>query len=115
MDGLGAKISYLALADRMPVYHDDGTQVGAVERVVADEGQDIFHGVVVRTPPPDRRELFASRDDIRELRERGVVLAVPSADLPDAAADAPARTTAAEEGTGPGGSLRRVGRWLGRG
>ncbi|MFC3502287.1 hypothetical protein ACFOOK_15120 [Micromonospora krabiensis] len=115
MDGLGAKISYLALADRVPVYHDDGTQVGAVARVVADEGQDIFHGVVVRTPPPERRDLFACRDAIRELRERGVVLAVPSTDLPDADADAPARTTAAEADGGPAGNLRRLGRWLGQG
>ena len=54
MTNLGVRVSYLALADGTPVYTPDTAFVGVVQHVVADDRQDIFHGVIVRLPR-DRR------------------------------------------------------------
>jgi hypothetical protein len=73
---LGAPIAWLALADGMPVYDRDGELVGVVEHVAGDAGADIFDGVIIHTRPLPGRHLFADVDQIAEMRERGVLLAV---------------------------------------
>jgi hypothetical protein len=81
MDDLGEPVAYTAVADGTPVFDRNGQRVGVVEHVLADEDLDIFHGIVVRTSPLPGRHLFADADQIDELRERGVVLAVGRDDL----------------------------------
>ena len=78
MEGLGAPVSYLTLAEGAPVYASDGQKVGKVTRVMADLGVDVFEGIVLETGilPPSHR--FVDAEQIAELRERGVVLAVDS-------------------------------------
>jgi hypothetical protein len=93
MDDLGRPIAYLVLHDGTPVFDAGGHRVGVVEHVVADEPMDIFEGLVVRTHPLPGRHLFADADQIAELRERGVVLAVGRADLHE-----PTEHTAARRG-----------------
>ncbi len=71
---LGDPISYLVLADGTPVLSADGQEVGRVEHVLADDGKDVFDGIVVdmRAGPGGHR--FADADDVRAIYERGVIL-----------------------------------------
>jgi uncharacterized protein YrrD len=92
---LGAPIAYLALEEGMPVYDARGERIGVLEHVVGDVNADIFDGVVVHTHPLPGRHLFADVEQIAELRERGVVLAVGRDALHDPGARSRARDGAA--------------------
>lgn len=81
MPDLGPPVAYLALADGTPVYDRNGRPVGVVEHVLADTDLDIFHGLVIHTKPLPGRHLYADADQISELHERGVLLAVDEGDL----------------------------------
>jgi hypothetical protein len=82
MDDLGPPVSHLALRDGVPVYDRVGERVGVVDRVMADEPTGIFEGLIIHTlPVVGGRHLFASHDQIAELRERGVRLAADRAEL----------------------------------
>jgi uncharacterized protein YrrD len=77
VEDLGDPASPLALADGVPVYDRDGERVGVVDHAVIDEASDIFEGLIVHTRPViPGRHLFAEPEQIAELRERGVRLAV---------------------------------------
>ncbi|MGI5211726.1 PRC-barrel domain-containing protein [Plantactinospora sp. CA-290183] len=113
MDNLGAPVAYLALTDGVPVYDRNGDDIGTVEHVLADEGADIFHGLVVRAASD--RHLFAAREQIGTLHERGVVLTVPRAELHEPSEDAvaaDATNDSVREQAGEG--LRRAWKWLSR-
>jgi hypothetical protein len=73
---LGRPVAYLVLAEGTPVYEPGGERIGVVDHVLADELEDIFHGIVVHTHPLPGRHLYADADQIAGLYERGVVLAV---------------------------------------
>jgi uncharacterized protein YrrD len=76
MDDLGAPVAHLALSEGVPVYDRSGRRIGVVDRVMADEVTGIFEGVIVHTLPLPGHHLFASYEQIAELRERGVLLSV---------------------------------------
>jgi hypothetical protein len=103
---LGAPASYLVLADGTPVWNRSGDAVGTVENVLADDAQDIFHGLILDTAAGRR---FAASDQVDGIFERGVIVARPAAKLPELNADAAAQ--AADDDT-PGGDLRRAWDWL---
>jgi hypothetical protein len=87
----GAPISYQVLDAGVPVYSLEGEQLGTVEHVVAALGEDIFHGVVMRTSAGRR---FIAADQVASLHERGVDLRIDAAaagDLPEPHGAAPAR------------------------
>jgi hypothetical protein len=67
----GDRIAYTALAMGTPVLSSDDVQVGLAERVLADEGADIFDGIVIDTPGGDR---FVDAPEVGELYERAVIL-----------------------------------------
>jgi hypothetical protein len=75
---------------------------------------DIFHGLIVHTAPLPGRHLFADADQIAELRDRGVVLAVERDELHEPNEPRPARGTS--DGTPVDGPLqarlRRAWDWL---
>ena len=50
----GDPIAYTVLAEGTPVVTSDGEQFGTVKRVLADEGTDIFDGIVVDTANGER-------------------------------------------------------------
>ena len=75
-------ISYEVLDKGVPVYSEDGQQVGTVDHVVAAESLDIFHGLVIQTAGGQR---FVEADDVTSLHERGVDLRISA----DAAAALP--------------------------
>jgi hypothetical protein len=54
-----------------------------VENVVVDEPTNIFEGLIVNTLPLLGRHLFADRDEIISLHERGVLLSVDRDELHD--------------------------------
>jgi hypothetical protein len=85
MPDLGDPTSYLELRDGVPVLSADGQEVGTVEHVLADEGSDIFDGLVIdaRLGPGGHR--FADAAQVEAMYERGVVLTVDA----DAAARLP--------------------------
>lgn len=87
----GTPISYQVLDTGIPVYSLEGEQLGTVDHVVAALGEDIFHGVVMRTSQGRR---FIAADQVASLHERGVDLridAAAAADLPEPHGTAPAR------------------------
>ena len=63
------------------MYDSQGSKIGVVEHVMADHG--IFDGVIVHTYPLPGRHLYAEAEQITEIREHGVVLAVPAVELHD--------------------------------
>lgn len=86
----GLPIAYLVLEKNVPVYADDGTQIGTVDHVVAATDVDIFHGVVIDTNGGKR---FVAAEYVRELHERGVDLeidVVTASELPTPDGGAPA-------------------------
>jgi sporulation protein YlmC with PRC-barrel domain len=85
VDDLGDPVAYLAVTPGTPVYAADGTEVGRVEAVVADDDADIFEGLAVDVDGDTR---FADAEVVRSMHERGVILdldAASAAELPDAA------------------------------
>ena len=103
MHDLGAPISYLTVAEGVPVYASDEREVGKVTHVLADPDIDVFDGLVVSTGgiPPEHR--FVDADQITRLHERGVVLGIDSelaAELPKPAAN-PAAVSAGPDDTVP--------------
>jgi len=82
MADLGKPSSYLALDAGAPVYACDGEEIGAVEQVLADDGEDIFDGLVVSGPESPR---YVAGEQVEEIFERGVLLkldAAAAAELP---------------------------------
>ena len=77
-DDLGAPVSYLALEEDTAVLSADGEEVGHVAHVLADEESDIFDGVVISHGLG--RHTFADAEQVREIHERGVVLALTTAE-----------------------------------
>jgi hypothetical protein len=72
-DDRGAPIAYTVLAEGTAVQSSDGQEVGTVKRVLADEGTDVFDGIVLDTPDGER---FVDAPEIGELYERLVVLTI---------------------------------------
>ena len=71
---LGPPTSYLVARAGMPVYSSDLERVGTLVHVLAAPRQDIFEGLVITLCEDDFR--YADRDDVADIRERGVVLGV---------------------------------------
>jgi sporulation protein YlmC with PRC-barrel domain len=86
-EDLGAPVSYLVLKEGVPVYDQSGESAGTVEHVLADEREDVFHGLLVNTGDGHR---FAGGDQVDGLFEHGVIINVPAGELPEPSADAPA-------------------------
>jgi uncharacterized protein YrrD len=93
VDDLGPPLAYTALEEGTPVLDRSGAKVGVVEHVLADWQADIFEGVVVHTRPLPGRRIYADVEQIAEIRERGVLLAVDR----DALREPPAEAGAREE------------------
>lgn len=73
MPDYGDPIAYTVLAEGTPVLTSDGAQVATVVRVLADEGTDIFDGIVVDT---DDGERFVDAPEVASIYERAVILTI---------------------------------------
>jgi PRC-barrel domain len=74
MEDLGAPISYLALAEGVPIYSSDGKKLGKVEHVLAEPEEDIFDGFVIDTSVLPGGHRFVDAPQVAEIYERGAVL-----------------------------------------
>jgi hypothetical protein len=72
---LGKRIAFTALAEGTPVFDPEGRRIGVVDEVLVEHG-GIFEGVIVHTVPLPGHHLRAMPDQIAEVRQRGVLLAV---------------------------------------
>ena len=72
-----------SLEEGTPVFDRNGKKIGVVEQVLADMQLDIFEGVIIDPRPLPGKNLYADVDQIADLRERGVVLAVTRDELRD--------------------------------
>jgi uncharacterized protein YrrD len=71
---LGEPSSYEALSPGTPVYSADEEQIGKVAHVLADEGEDVFDGIVIGEHLFGTEHRFADADDVQAIFDRGVVL-----------------------------------------
>lgn len=76
----GEPASYLVLAKGVDVISSDGDRIGTVEHVLADEGEDIFDGIVIDTRLGPGGKTFADASQIAEIREKAVLLSVSTTD-----------------------------------
>jgi hypothetical protein len=108
MDDDGFAISYKLLERGIPVASSDGEQLGTVERVLENERENIFDGIVMRTA--GRGELFVDAPEVARIAERRVTLSIDA----EAAAALPAYEPGAPEySANP--RAGRFGRFLGGG
>lgn len=77
---LGEPVSYLVLKDGTPVFDSSGDRAGEVVHVLADDSDDVFHGLIVKTADGHR---FAAASQIDGLYEHGVIINVPAGQLPE--------------------------------
>ena len=77
----GDPISYMTLESGTEVLSADGESVGKVERVLSDEGTDIFDGLVIDTKTGPGGLRFVDAPEVSELRERAVLLTLSSAQV----------------------------------
>ena len=69
----GPAISYKLLARATPVLSSDGEPLGTVDRVLENEREHIFDGIVMRT---DAGERFVDAPEVARIFERAVVLTI---------------------------------------
>jgi len=100
-EDLGAPQSFLT-ADGTPVYDRAGDKVGKVAHALADDREEIFHGLVLETPKAHR---YAAADQVDGIFEHGVIVAAPADQLPEPAEDVADDNSLAD-------GLRRAWKWL---
>jgi hypothetical protein len=78
----GPAISYKLLRRGTPIHAADGTALGTADRVLENEREHIFDGIVMRT---DRGEVFVDAPEVGRITEQRVMLTIgaeQAADLP---------------------------------
>jgi len=55
------EIAWLAMPEKAPVVGRDGEEIGRAEGLLGDEGDDIFHGIVVKLARGGKVEVAADR------------------------------------------------------
>ena len=76
----GRAISYKVLARGTPIHSADGERVGTVKRVLDNERENIFDGIVMRTEEGDR---FVDAPEVARIAERRVTLTIYAAEAAD--------------------------------
>ena len=94
-EDLGAPVAYTVLTGGTTVYDRSGARVGEVEHVLADDREDLFHGLVLKTADGYR---FAPAAQVDGLFQNGVIVAVPVAQLPEPSADPAAQQALEDDG-----------------
>jgi hypothetical protein len=77
MEDEGHAIGYQVLPKGTPVVTSDGVQLGTVSRVLDNEREHIFDGIVVRTP---ERQVFVDAPEVARIAERRVTLTITAAE-----------------------------------
>jgi hypothetical protein len=103
----GTAIHYAAVERGTPVYGSDGVQIGKVDEIVDNYREHILDGIVIETP--DRELRFVDGPEVARTAERGVTLAISSAEA--TSLPSPERAAATFR---PNPRAGRLGRLLGR-
>lgn len=104
----GTAISFKLLERGTPIMSSDGMRVGTVDRVLENEREHIFDGIVMGT---DGGERFVDAPEVARIAERRVTLVLDAA----AAADLPERDAKGAPEFGADVRAGRLARFLGRG
>ncbi len=104
----GSAIHYAAVKRGTPVYGSDGVEVGKVDEVVDNYREHILDGIVIEAPGRELR--FVDGPEVARTAERGVTLAITSA---EAASLPPPKRAAATFRPNP--RTGRLGRLFGGG
>jgi hypothetical protein len=107
VDDDGPAISYKLLAPRTPVYASDDAPLGTVDRVLDNEREQIFDGIVMSTSDGLR---FVDAPEVARITEQRVTLSIDAAQAADLTAYEPG---APEYRANP--KAGRVGRFFGGG
>jgi hypothetical protein len=103
----GPAISYKLLKRGTPIFASDGTQLGTTDRVLENEKEHIFDGIVMRTADGER---FVDAPEVGRITETSVTLTIDTgeaAELPDYKPGAPEFSANPKAG--------RLGRFFGGG
>ena len=73
------EIAWLAMPHKAPVLDRDGAQIGTADGLLGDEGDDIFHGIVLKLSRGGKVELRAER--IPKITTRRVYTDLTPAEL----------------------------------
>jgi hypothetical protein len=73
VDDDGVAVSYKLLERGVPVVTSEGTEVGTVDRMLENEREHIFDGIVVRSA---RGDLFVDAPEVARIAERRVTLSI---------------------------------------
>src|SRR3954465_7038604 len=103
----GHAISYKLLESGVPVVTADGAEIGTVDRVLDNDRESIFDGIVMRA---QRGEVFVDAPEVARIAERRVTLSI---DAEQAAALPLYEPGAPEFSANP--RAGRLGRFLGGG
>jgi hypothetical protein len=106
-DDDGPAISYKLLERGTPVHASDGTRLGTVDRVLENDREQIFDGIVMRGEAGER---FVDAPEVARITERRVTLSIDAAEaaeLPEYQPGAPEYRADPKAG--------RLGRMLGGG
>jgi hypothetical protein len=104
----GHAIHYGAVERGTPVFGSDGVEVGRVDQVVDNYREHILDGIVIRTAERELR--FVDGPEVARTAERGVTLAITSAEVQSLPAPDPGTATFR-----PNPRSGRLGRLFGRG
>jgi hypothetical protein len=74
----GHAISYTALPTGIPVYSSDEVELGTVRKVLDNEREHIFDGLVMQAK--DGRRLFVDAPEVARTAERAVTLNITAAE-----------------------------------
>jgi Uncharacterized protein conserved in bacteria (DUF2171) len=85
-DDDGVAISYKLLARGTPIYSSDGIELGTVDRVLDNEREQIFDGIVMRSAGGDR---FVDAPEVARITERRVTLSIDAAEAAELTAYVP--------------------------
>jgi sporulation protein YlmC with PRC-barrel domain len=77
----GQPTSYRALEAGTDVVTSDGSSVGTVEHVLADDDKDIFDGIVVDTKLGPGGLRFVDAEQVDEIFENAVVLKIAAVEV----------------------------------
>jgi hypothetical protein len=83
VDDDGQQIGYKVLPRGTPVVTADGVEIGTVQRVLDNEREHIFDGLVVKGP---EKRLFVDAPEVDRITERRVTLTIDASaagDLPE--------------------------------
>ena len=82
VDDEGHAIGYKVLPKGTPVVTSDGTRLGTVAKVLDNEREHIFDGIVVRT---SERRVFVDAPEVARIAEKRVTLTISADEAADLA------------------------------